>query len=190
LEKDGDSEALRNGSYGLLFLNLVGGVGAITFAVRPGSVRWVYEMCDEAAASMGSMLIALALVTTIDPPDIYLRNDGQVPRSAILGVALCHVVIKNTQNRWIVTYVHLVAHVAMAVTLNLATTSQDSKLIAGAVCHGLAYLFNGTESLQEAVRFHPNFGPDEISALLLTLSSWILSECLIERYQKGSVLYD
>jgi hypothetical protein len=79
LDKDGDSgadEALRNGSYGLLFLNLAGGLGAITFAVRPGAVRWIYEMCDEAAASMGSVLIALALVTMIDPPEIYLQNDG------------------------------------------------------------------------------------------------------------------
>ena len=189
LEKDGDSEALRNGSYGLLFLNLAGGLGSITFAVRPGAVRWVFDMCDEAAASMGSVLIALALVMMIDPAEIYLQNGGQVPRSAILVVALCHVVIKNTQNKWIETYVHMVAHVAMAVVLNLAMQTQDTKLIVGAVCHGLAYLFKATGSLQDAVRLHAEFGPEELSAVLLTLGSWVLSECMIDRYQIGSGLY-
>lgn len=192
MAKDGESETLRTGSYGFLFMNLAGGLGAITFLVRPGSLRWVYVSTDEAMGSMGSCLIALSLQMIAGIPDrwkVWTGDEDELPRAIVTGAAIAHLVIKNTKNAWMQYFVHMIAHLSMAVMVNLAVGSGDTKLLAGAILHGGAFLLKGEGSLQSACRFHRELGPEELSTMLLAISCWMISDSLIERYAKGSGLY-
>ena len=168
------------GSYGFLFMNVAGALGATTFVVRPGALRWVYATCDEAAGSMGSCLMALA---------VWNGSDEEVARTVVLIVAVAHLVIKNSKHSWMNHFVHGVAHCSMAMMFNVASTSGDMKLMCGAICYGLAFLLKGKGAVQDAVRLHKELGPDEMSYFILSASCWALSECMVERYAKESGLY-
>lgn len=161
-------------------MNISGALGAITFAIRPGALRWVYASCNEAAGSMGSCLMALAL---------WKGGDEELVRTVVLIVAIGHLIVKNTRHSWMEHYVHGVAHCSMAMMINVARTDGDMKLCAGAVCYGVAFLLKGKGTVQDALRTHKEMGPEELSHFILAVSCWILSECMIERYSRESGLY-
>ena len=198
LEKDGESEPLRTGSFGLMLLNIAGGLGTITMLIRPGAVRWVYDTLDEAAASIASVLIALAALMMGDGHEgqlwahdgkLWTENDGRLPHDLILGACVGHLALKTQFNHHLNTYIHFVSFISMMLVADVARASGHSLLLAGAVTHMASYLLRGEGGLQNAFRLHPQLGPEEISAALLAAATWMLGQALIERYQATSPLY-
>jgi hypothetical protein len=160
-------------------MNLAGALGAITFLVRPGALRWVYVTCDEAAGSMGSCLIGLA---------VREDDDEEIARTVVLIVAIGHLVIKNTKHAWMSYYVHAVAHCSMGMMVNVASTGADTKMLCGAICYGIAFLLKGEGSVQDAFRIQNKIGPEELSTMALGVSCLLLSECMVEQHRTRSGL--
>lgn len=161
-------------------MNLAGALGAITFLVYPGALRWVYATCDEAAGSMGSCLMGLA---------VRKDDDEEIARTVVLLVAIGHLVIKNTKHAWMSYYVHAVAHCSMGMMVSVASTSGDTKMLCGAICYGIAFLLKGEGSVQDACRIKNTIGPEELSTLILSVSCLLLSDGMVERHSTTSGLY-